>query len=205
MTRVERRKQDTRARILAAAETLMRANPVDTVTIQDITEAADVGHGSFYLHFKSKYEVLVPIVQSWAANMDARLARVLRGVKDPAKIMATSARHMGRLIVRDPLWRWFLEHSGVPVAEIRRAVGRFSGRDFDDGLESGRFVVNEPVAMSSYAFGGFVSCLMSAFDLPDPDQRIDDAVELMLRVFGLAPGEAKAIAHHPLADLEREQ
>ena len=42
----------------------MLAGPIDDIQIKHITEAADVGHGTFYLHFKSKYDVLVPIVQA---------------------------------------------------------------------------------------------------------------------------------------------
>ena len=51
LSRVARKKQETRARILAVSEELMRVRPIDQVTIKDITDAADVGHGSFYLHF----------------------------------------------------------------------------------------------------------------------------------------------------------
>ena len=70
-SRVERKRQAARERIIQAAERLMRSRPVEEVTISDITSAADVGHGTFYLHFSSKYEVLVPIVQAVAAPSSA--------------------------------------------------------------------------------------------------------------------------------------
>ena len=203
-SRVERRKQETREKILAAAETLMRANPIDSVTIQDITDAADVGHGSFYLHFKSKYEVLVPIIHAHAAFLDQKLQKVIPTISDPAEVMAISARYMARMIVADELWRWFLRHPGVPSVEIQKAVGRFSDRDFEEGFRSGRFKVNDRIATRDYAFGGLVNCLMTAFDTEDPIQLIDDGAELMLRVFGLSPEEASQIAHRQLPKLGEE-
>ncbi|NOX51315.1 MAG: TetR/AcrR family transcriptional regulator [Gammaproteobacteria bacterium] len=131
--RVELKRMETRSRIIAATERLLSARPIDDVTLQDITQAAAIGHGSFYLHFKSKYEVLIPIVQARAAQVDGQLRTALAGNDDPAQIMAFSTRVMARMIVSDPLWRWFLSHSGVPVEEMRRAFGRFSNRDFQAG------------------------------------------------------------------------
>ena len=202
MSRVERKRQETRDRILAVAEQLMRSKPVDSVTIKDITEAADVGHGSFYLHFKSKNEVLVPIIHAHAKQLDEKLQKAVGQLKDPAEVMAFSSRYMARMIVADELWKWFLQHSGVPVEDLRFAVGRFSGRDFYKGLQSGRFNVTDAKVTSSYVFGGFVNSLMASFDHDDAEIKIDQSTELMLRVFGIDVDEARDIAHRPLPPLE---
>lgn len=202
ISRVERRKLDTRRRILEAAEQLMRERPVDSVTIQDITEAADVGHGSFYLHFKTKYDVLVPIVQSLAADVDNRLREALADTDDAALIIAVSARVVGRLMVKDVLWRWLLQHSGVPVEDLRNAVGSYVDRDFRRGLANGRLLANDPQAVASYTFGGFVNCVLGAIDHEKPEVQIDRGVELTLRAFGLSPDEASSLTYRPLPELE---
>ncbi len=202
VSRVERRKLDTRRKILEAAEKLMRNNPIDSVTIQDITEAADVGHGSFYLHFKTKYDVLVPIVENLAARVDERLREALKDSDDAAMIIATSARVVGRLMVRDDLWRWLLQHSGVPVEDLRNAVGAYVKRDFRRGLANGRLKTNNPRAMAGFTFGGFVNCVLGAFEQEDPEQQIDDGVEMILMVYGLDSVEAHQIATQPLPKLE---
>ncbi|MGE0622052.1 MAG: TetR/AcrR family transcriptional regulator [Pseudomonadales bacterium] len=204
LSRVERRKKNTRRRILAAAEQLMRSRPVDSVTIQDITAAADVGHGSFYLHFKTKYDVLVPIVQAMAARTDGQLRQILAGTDDPALVIAVSARVVGRQIVGDELWRWLLQHSGVPVEELRRAVGTYVERDFRTGFASGRISAPDPMVVATYAFGGFVNCVLAAMNHDRPEEQIDQGVELTLRVFGLTPEEARQLAHQPLPELELE-
>ena len=176
---------------------------VAEVTIQDITDAADIGHGTFYLHFKSKYEVLVPIIQGEAMEWDRVIQNNLQGIDDPARIMAFSARHMARIIVADPLWRWFLQHSGVPVQAMKEALGRFSARDFSKGLLSGRFNVPEVRTGTSFLFGAFVSALLANFDARDPNEAIDQIIEMMLRVIGLSVEEAREIAHQPLKPLVR--
>ena len=52
-TRAERKRRETRQKLIEAAEELMSEGPIDDVQIKHITELADVGHGTFYLHFKS--------------------------------------------------------------------------------------------------------------------------------------------------------
>jgi AcrR family transcriptional regulator len=201
LSRVERKRRDARTRIIIAAEALMRSQPVDAVTIQDITEAADIGHGTFYLHFKSKYEVLVPIIQQMASDWDAVLQQNLRDVDDPAETLAISTRHMARIIIGDPLWCWFLKHSGVPVEDMREAVGSFGGRDLGKGLFSGRFHLPEVAIGSGFLLGAFVNSLLTSLKADDPALTIDQAVEMILRVLGLDQAEAKLIAHRELEPL----
>jgi AcrR family transcriptional regulator len=202
LSRVERKRRDTRDRIVREAESLMRSRPIDDITIQDITDAADIGHGTFYLHFKSKYEVLIPIVEQEAIRWDEIIQRRVSDVDDPAVVLASSSRYMARVIVADPLWRWFLQHSGVPVDDMRQAIGRFGARDFGRGLMSGRFHVPELTIATSYMLGGFVNGLLASFDSANPNRTIDQMVEMLLRVIGLELEEAERIANLPLPKLE---
>ena len=204
-SRVARKRREARARIIQAAERLMRARPVEEVTIGDITSAADVGHGSFYLHFRSKYEVLVPVVRATAERWDSVLQSALSGCEDPAEVVGLSTRYMGRLIMGDPLWRWLLKHSGMPIDTLRDAVGRFAARDIGRGLISGRFQVPDLPAANSFLFGGFVAGLLTSLDAQDPEQAIDQMAELLLRSMGLPLADAERIAHQPLPPLESEE
>ncbi len=197
-SRAERKRQEKRARIVAAARQLMTHRPVDEVTIAEITEAADVGHGTFYLHFKSKNEVLVPIVQERAALWDAHVQSQVGALSDPAAVFAFTARHMARIALREPLWRWFLAHSGVPVEDMRATVGNFGTRDIRLGLDAGRFAVPDLVVATNFVIGGYVRSLLACLELEEPEPALDRTVELILRVLGLAPDEAAMIAHSPL-------
>lgn len=201
-SRVQRKKRQARDRIIRAAERLMRQQPVDSVTIQDITSAADIGHGTFYLHFSSKYEVLLPIIQRVAADWDRIIQQNLDATEDPAELMCSAMRYMGRIIVADPLWIWMLQHAGMPIEEMKDAVGRFAARDFGKGLMSGRFVVPDLALTSTFMLGAFSSGLLAIAGEDDIEQSVDQIAELMLRILGLGPAEARQIAGRPLPALQ---
>lgn len=200
-SRVERKRREARERIIQSAEQLMRSRPVDEVTVGDITQAADVGHGTFYLHFSSKHEVLIPITRNMAQRWDDAIQGATAHIQDPAEVVGHSARYMGRAVIADPLWRWMLQHSGVPIHDIRNAIGRFAARDFGRGLTSGRFQLTDLATANSFLIGGFVSCLLSSFDADDPEATIDQMAELLLRSLGVEPGDAARITRQPLPPL----
>lgn len=201
LTRVERKRRDTRARIVSATEMLMRARPLDELTIAEITDAADVGHGTFYLHFDSKHEVIVPIIHQRAEKWDLAIQEAVQDFEDPAEVVAFSARQIARIIASDPPCRWFLQHSGVPADDMREALGRFVARDIRQGIASGRFNVPELGIAMSYLFGGIVNALMMAFDAEHSERAIDQIAEMLLRGLGLSAAESEDIAHRPLKQL----
>jgi AcrR family transcriptional regulator len=55
-TRHERRRRKTRRQLVDASVALVLEKGYEAVTIQDITDRADLGRGTFYLHFKDKEE-----------------------------------------------------------------------------------------------------------------------------------------------------
>jgi AcrR family transcriptional regulator len=61
LTRHERRRRETRQRLIQATLDLVLEKGYGSVTVQDVTDRADLGRGTFYIHFKDKDEVL------WAA------------------------------------------------------------------------------------------------------------------------------------------
>lgn len=199
-TRADRRRRRTRQKLVDAAERLLldAGGAIDEVQIKHITEAADVGHGTFYLHFKSKHEVLVPIVRRRAAEWDRLIQARVRTIEDPAEVVAYSGRQMSRLIQRDPLWRWYLRNSGVPVQELQAAVGSFTARDLDQGFSSGRFIVPDVRVARSFLFGAYVSSLLKSFDAEDPGAVIDAIIELVLRTLGIDSLDAARLAHSPI-------
>lgn len=201
LSRVERKRLEARTRIVEAAESLFRERGVADVTIQDITAAADVGHGTFYLHFKTKSDVLLPILVAEAARLDGHVQRSFSRPSDPAEVLATSARYIGARIVRDELWRWFLRNVGVPGDAMREAFGRFSVRDLKAGLASGRFASADPNAAATFCFGGYVSVLLACIGAEEPEPMIDYAAETILSVLGLDAGEAADIAHRSIAGI----
>ena len=92
--RLERHKQRTRAALIKAAQTFIAAGKPN-VPVLDITQAADVGMGSFYNHFDSKEQLfqaaVTDVFDAYGAMLDS-----LPEVDDPAETFARSFRLAGR-------------------------------------------------------------------------------------------------------------
>ena len=56
--RHERRRMQTRKQLIESTLQLVLDKGYDAISIQDITDRADLGRGTFYIHFKDKEEVV---------------------------------------------------------------------------------------------------------------------------------------------------
>jgi AcrR family transcriptional regulator len=80
MNRAERRRLDTRERIKEAAYALLIERGYKAVTIRAIADLADIGVGTFYLHFRDKDDVIWTVFSERAVDRDARAIQSLDGV-----------------------------------------------------------------------------------------------------------------------------
>ncbi len=199
--RVQRKREKARQRILDAAEKLMRAHGVDGVTIQDITDAADVGHGTFYTHFKTKMDVLVPIAEATAKRLTRRMDKMTADMDDAAEVVSFSVRHMLHAIEKDPLWTWFLCNSKLPMDDMRRGVDGSGARDVRRGVDLGRFAPISEAVAESFLLGALIGVVQERLTKAHDDKTVEEAAELILRTLGLDPSEATDIAHRPLPPL----
>ncbi len=80
ISRSERRKQQTREQLVQACRELLIERHYDGLTVQAITDRADLGYGTFYLHFKDKDEIVWAVMQEYSdafnQAVDARLADI---------------------------------------------------------------------------------------------------------------------------------
>ena len=197
-TRGQRRRQRTRARIVEAAERLMRERGVEAVTIQDITEAADVGHGTFYCHFESKAEVLRPLIDQRAERLHLQVDRATSGDQDPAVRLATGVRIALHSIASDPLWNWYVFRSGTPFRRLAEGMGTPPVEDMNRGVASGRFQVTNLRATWSFIDGALIGVLTAWDQSGMGDAAAEITAELVLRSLGVSPEEAARIAREPL-------
>ncbi len=65
---------ETRERILAAAEALLRQHGVSKVAVVDVARAAGMGHANVYKHFDSKAALLEAVGSRWLHGIAAQLA-----------------------------------------------------------------------------------------------------------------------------------
>ncbi|MEM7136077.1 MAG: TetR/AcrR family transcriptional regulator [Myxococcota bacterium] len=195
--RNERRRASTRARIVDAAERLMRERGGDGVTIQDITDAADVGHGTFYLHFKTKAEALRPVIERLSERVHTQVDRAARGAQDPALRMALGLRILLRAISEDPLWSWYAR-SRTPFRRLIADLGAPPLEDVKRGIQTGRFDVPDVPATWSFVDGALVGVITALSEGRCAGDVAETTAELVLRVLGIPAEEAAQIAREPL-------
>lgn len=74
-SRQQRRIGQTRAKLLEAARAVFAEKGLDLVTVDDITERADLGKGTFYYHFKNKENLIRELIRQVMRELaDAVLA-----------------------------------------------------------------------------------------------------------------------------------
>lgn len=73
LSRRERKKRETRARILDAALTLMAERGYDAVKIEDIAARADIANATFFLHFPTKSSLITAFTEQVSEKIAARL------------------------------------------------------------------------------------------------------------------------------------
>jgi AcrR family transcriptional regulator len=103
-----RRRRETRSRLLAAALELMAEKGMEGVAINEITEAADVGFGSFYNHFESKEAIYAELLHWVFEDFADAMERVLGQISDPAEVIAVSVRYTMMRGLREAVWGQFL-------------------------------------------------------------------------------------------------
>jgi AcrR family transcriptional regulator len=200
-TRLERRKQRTRAALIKAAQRLIAEGRLN-VPVLEITQAADVGMGSFYNHFDSKEELFEAAVADVLDAHGAMLDRLTESIDDPAETFATSFRLTGRLFRRRPQESDILLAHGLALLSSERGLAPRALRDIKVGVDAGRFTLDDPELALAMAGGALLGLGKLLRDDPDRDdaRAADTVTENVLRLFGLSADEAHAVCQRPLPD-----
>ena len=201
--RAARRREETRGKLVRAARDVMARNGIGTTTIQAITEAADVGFGSFYNHFASKEDIVAAVMDEAVESFGAAADQLAGRLSDPAEILAASVRHAIRRAAADEAWGWFLVRTALARAHgIGRGLGPRLARDVRHGVESKRFAVDDPVAAVLAAGGAVLAVIAAQLHGDIGDDAAERAAAVVLRMLGIPGAEAREIAHRPLPSID---
>src|SRR5688500_8388062 len=105
-TRRERQRAERRQRLVEAALASFAQLGYAQTSVRDIAERADLGHGTFYLYFKSKDDLLLWLIGESVAALPGQLV-----APQPEDDVLPSLRQSAL-----GLLEWFAEHSGVLLA-----------------------------------------------------------------------------------------
>ncbi|MFF7769032.1 TetR/AcrR family transcriptional regulator [Streptomyces massasporeus] len=200
--RFERRRAETRRALIHAARQILAETGDTSASIQAIAERADVGFGSFYNHFDSKTELfdaaVVDALEEFGQSTDERLT----GIDDPAELVAAGFRLSARMADSHPELMQVLRRRGLGHIHSDNGLTRRAVRDLEVGMASGRFTTMDPAVALSALGGTLLSLIELRFARPDlhGDQAAVDLAEMVLRMLGVPPDDAREVARRPLPD-----
>lgn len=186
---------------------------MEGVAINEITEVADVGFGSFYNHFESK-EAIYAAVMEWVFDEFANaMESVLGETSDPAEVLAVSIRYTVMRALREPLWGKFLVREGFSAGSIDRGLGRRLLRDVRKGIAAKRLTVADPLISFASVGGTILGAISLALLLGSPqgqqsatfkelgsdlEHLPERAAKAALEALGLGRAEAEKVAYRAL-------
>jgi len=204
VSRLDRRKARTRQALTDAAVRLIAEGRGDRASIQEITEEADIGFGSFYNHFDSKEQLFrtasEEVLERWGQMID----RASAGISDPAELFAVGLRISGRLGWTHPEIAGFLAGVGLDLLDIPGGLAPRALRDIQAGQASGRFIAAEAEIALSAAAGGLLGLLRMCQRHPERvnETTVDEFAEAVLRLLGVPAPEAARLVALPLPAID---
>jgi AcrR family transcriptional regulator len=193
-----RRRELTREKLLHAARGVFARKGIDNTRINEITEAADVGFGSFYNHFDSKEAIVEAVLAETVTAQAAAVDRLTKDLDDPAEVVSVAHRFFVRQASSDPDWAWLLIRLESSHDVALAAMTPFALRDLQRAVEAGRFQVSSRRVALAASGGALLSVMRAVLDGRAPTDADVVHAEGVLRLFGLPAVEAAEVARRPL-------
>lgn len=202
-SRLAQKRERTRQALLKAARELVYERGHEKISIQDITERADVGLGTFYNYFECKQTVFEAVLDEIRGQFNQRLNAVRQPVKDPAMIMALTLKYCLQQAQDNDEWNTFLTYSGLaPEDHLLEHDEEQCLQDIQRGVQAGRFKVDDVYYMQSLIMGMIrhVNKEISRGCLGR--NAMENTIRYILRMLGLPDVVAKALGETRLPPVQ---
>ncbi|MEU4562194.1 helix-turn-helix domain-containing protein [Actinoplanes sp. NPDC023936] len=200
-TRLDQRRARTRAALIGAARTLLVVRDAEEVSVQEITDAADVGFGTFYNHFSSKQQLFAAALDQVAEEHAAMLEKVTAEMADPAEAVAVVVRVTARLLRWRPETARVIDRAGVRYLTPASGPVLVLLRHLRAAEQAGRLAVGEAELDIACVAGMLLGVLHLGltdgreFDI---ERAADGLAVNALRMFGMPEQDARAVVARPL-------
>jgi AcrR family transcriptional regulator len=190
--RFERRKQRTRDELFAAATRVLAEKGLHATKIADIAAAADVGVGTFYLHFDTKESLYDALVEDAVTRLKAAVDAARAGADDPVEESRLAIRAFCRF-ARDnrEVFKLVFGPTASRHDVVRRAQALFAHdieQTIRDGIARGVFGKVAP-DIAAQALVGMSTQLLAWWTEHEatPVEQLEETI-VTLTLRGLSPG-----------------
>jgi len=198
--RFERRRARTRRDLLAAATRVLAEKGLHDTKVADIAAAADIGVGTFYLHFPTKEALFDAVVEDTVARLKATIDAARAAAPNPVERLRAANAALFRF-ARDnrEVFKIVFGHAAAYNDLIRRAQGLFIAdveETVRDGVACGLFA-SLPPALVAQATIGMVTQMISWWTEHEsvPLETMTETIST-LALSGLTPPAPTKGPHH---------
>ena len=196
--RLERKREKTRNALVDAARCLVYERQDNRISIQDITDRAGVGLGTFYNYFESKQFIFEAVLEEIHSNFERELNALREPLSDPATIVSTTLQYSFQQCQDNEEWRTFIVYSGLEGDHILHQNEEQCFLDIQRGASGGRFKV-EDVHFASNLIMGMFRHVSNEIRLGNLSRAaMQDTTRYILRMLGIPDLAAKALTQASL-------
>jgi AcrR family transcriptional regulator len=186
--------QQTRQRLLDAAEAVFGEKGYDRASVAEITQRAGVAQGTFYIYFPDKQSTFVELVRDLSHRLRLEIAQSVANLTDRLEVERAgfrsffafihNHRNLYRIVrqaefVDEEVYRWYYRHLAEAYsAGLSQAMQKGQIRQLD-------------AECLAYCLMGIADFLGARYVLWDGDHPPEEAIETMMQLIqhGIAVGE----------------
>ena len=195
-SRVERRKQATRERLIQAIYTLTAQQGVEAIKIQDIAEAADIATGSFYNYFKTKEELLTEAIREKLFENAEMIDGVIAAIENPIEKITTAILLFDRVMQSDRMLGWFVINLQDNRPEVASTFKGRVARDIQLGVDQGYFEVPHLEMVLDLYGASLFTFYKDRMERKVSDGDVIHFLYYMFRLLGAVPVEVQSAIDH---------
>jgi AcrR family transcriptional regulator len=193
--RMERRRLETRAKLLSATLSEMSDKGIDGTTLDDITEAADLSRRTFYYHFPSKEACLVAAAASAYEKHSSSVKEMFSESEDPAFVVARATQLVMSGLLAEPITRVLAARPKLLAQALTDSISQYVTADIRAGIRAKRF---NPVvrghALTTMMMWTLVGLIVESIDCEvSNDGDLRQYAVMCLVILGLEPVEATRV------------
>lgn len=196
--------QASKQRIYDAAVRLFAERGVVPVNVSELAAAAGVARGTIYNNLGEPEALFGEIAGRLGGEMHERVTRSFEGIEDPAQRLASGLRSFARRAHDEPHWGRFIVRFSLGNAALQGMWSGQPARDLEAGRAAGRYDFEPaqiPSVIAMIAGAGLSAMVLVLEGHRTWREAGSDAAAFVLRALGVAPEEARALAHLELPPL----
>lgn len=202
--RRQHQKIETRKLLVEAARKLACEKGHENISIQDVTQRAKVGTGTFYNYFQTKSQVFEAVLDDFRQSFARDINRVRENLKDPAMIVAVTLKYYFYQAQDNENWNTFITYCGLPGEHLLYQDEEQCLNDIQRGVSAGRFQVDDACFTQSLVTGMVKHTNLEISKGRLGRSAIEDTAQYVLRMLGLPYLVARAVVQTPLPLFESQ-